>query len=205
MSFTTIVMTDWDTDDIPTAGQIKTQILDNLNYLNSAVSVQITITAAGLKPTLTDGCAAPTQIETTTYKGNFLVLDFDGTTAEYAQCTIPAMPSDWDGGTLTAKFIWTANDATTHAVVWGVYLFSIDDDEALDAAFSSVLTVTDANGGAAYTKRISAATAAITPAGTPAAGELLQVCVGRFPADAADTMTGVDARLIGVVFNYTRI
>lgn len=203
MAFTTIVMSDWETNDLITAAQVVSQILNNLNYLNSAVSSQIIITAAGMWPCATSGCAAVNQIETTTYKKNFKVLDFDAATVEYAECTIPAMPSDWNGGTLTAKFIWTANDATTNAVVWGVYLHSYADNEAMDAAWGTPMTVTDANGGAAYTIRISTATAAITAAGTPAAGELLQACIYRYATDGADTLA-VDARLLGCIFTYTR-
>lgn len=283
MGFNTPVMTDWDYGDLITSALIKTYILDNLNYLNSAVSSQIIITAAGMWPTITYGCAAVNQIETAVNKNSFKVLDFsagytvashsatfdvdngsnrgtitagagtpyvlaqagdtivitgtadnngtyiiysatgtvittagiiagaDGVEAatvvttmdEHAQCTIPSMPSDWDGGTLTAKFIWTANDATTNAVVWEAYLHSFADNEALDTAWGTPKTVTDANGGVAYVLRISGATAVITPVGSPAAGELLHVDICRLATDAADTLA-VDARLLGVIFTYTR-
>jgi len=204
MAYTPPVMTDWDTDDLITSALVKTYILDNLNYLNSAVSSQIIITAAGMWPDITAGCAAINQIEIGSAPINLKVLDFDASSIEYAQCTIPAMPSDWDGGTLTARFIWTANDNTTNAVVWTVGLVSLADGEAIDSAWGSAKTVTDQNGGAAYTIRKSDSTAAITAGGiSPAGGELLQIYVGRAATDGADTLA-TDARLIGVIFTYTR-
>ena len=193
----------WVTNEIPTAALFNTHIRDNESYLKSAVSAQIIITAAGMWPTITEGCAALTQIETAANKQNLKVLDFDAATVEYAQCTIPAMPSDWDGGTLTAQFIWMADDLTTNSVVWAVKMRSFADNEAIDAVWGAANTVADANGGASYTVRISAATSAITAAGTPAGGELLQIEIYRYATDAADTLT-VDARLLGVIFTYTR-
>jgi len=50
---------------------------------------------------------------------------------------------------------------------------------------------------------ISAATAAITWAGTPAAGELIILTVARKPGEAGDTLA-VDAKLIGIQLTYTR-
>jgi hypothetical protein len=51
--------------------------------------------------------------------------------------------------------------------------------------------------------RISAATSAMTIAGSPAAGDLAQFRIGRLGGHANDTLT-VDARLLGVLINYTR-
>jgi len=160
------------------------------------------LTAAGGWPSTTSGCAAVAQVEYGTNDVDLMHADFDKDTDEFMQWTT-AMPFNWNGGTVTAKFYWLANDATTNAVVWGLQGRSYGDGEAVDQAWGTAQTVTDANGGTANQVRISAATAAITLAGTPAAGELVQFRAYR-DADNGDDTLAVDARLIGVLVTYTR-
>ena len=162
------------------------------------VSPEIFIRASDMIPTVTAGCAALAQSETTTNDVNYQSLDFDQTTQEHANFTV-IMPDDWNAGTVTFKAYWTAA-AGAGTVVWGLQAISFADDDALDTAWGTVQTSTDtllATGD----MHISPVSAAITIAGTPATGEPVLFRIYRDVA--TDTLTG-DAKLIGIKIYYTR-
>lgn len=125
-------------------------------------------------------------------------LDFDASTDEAAQITIP-MPKSWNEGTVTVQFIWTAAD--TGNVVWGCSARAFSDDDAIDQAFGTAATVTDGVTAAGDFME-SAFTSAITIAGTPAAEDLVIFKFYRDADNAADTCA-VDAKLIAVRIKYT--
>lgn len=173
-----------------------------IQALLALVSPQIYLSAAAGVPKTTGGCAAAAQVELATNKQNVKVLDFDASTEEHADFTF-VLPSDYNGSTMTAKFIWMHAATTTNfAVVWGIEGRCYADGDALDAAVGTAVTVTD-TGGTTTDVYISPATAAITWAGTPLAGQLINLTAYRVAADAADTLA-VDARLLGVQLTYTR-
>jgi hypothetical protein len=126
------------------------------------------------------------------------VLDFDAATAEFAQFTWTP-PKSWDEGTVTAQFIWQST--ATGNVVWNIAALALSDDDVIDTAFGTVQAVTD--GVTATTDvMISAYTAAITIAGTPASEDAVFFQVSRDAANGSDTLA-VDARLIAVRIKYT--
>ncbi len=163
---------------------------------------QVFLSSAGGWTSTTSGCQTNTLYESTTYKVNTITLDFDASIIKYAEWTM-AMPSDWDGGTITATFYWKANDATTQAVVWCLQGTSYGDGDNIDIAFGTAQCVTDANASTAFQVRKSAATSAITLAGTPAAGEVVQFRAYRNATDGADTLT-VNAQLLGIMIGFSR-
>lgn len=152
-------------------------------------------------PTTTAGCAVNTKTESTTNKVNLYTLDFDTTTQEFAQVTV-AMPSDWNAGTVTAQFYWTATGTSTNSVVWACQARSYADSETIDQAFGTEQVIADAHTATALQVQISSATPAITIAGATA-GELVQFQIKRNVADGSDTLA-VDAMLIGVMIAFTR-
>lgn len=166
------------------------------------VASQFWLSGAGGWPSATAPCADSARTEMPTNDVNFKTLDFDQTTQEHAEWTF-AMPSDYGGGTITALFHWTANSTSTNSVIWGLQARCFTDDDALDQAFGTAQEVTDANKATAYDLNITAATAAITIAGTPAAGKLVQWKAYRKAADGSDNLAA-DARLIGIQITYTR-
>jgi hypothetical protein len=154
-------------------------------------------------PSLTDGAASAQQVDTGTNNVDVYVLDFaDGATKRFSQATV-AMPSDWDGGTVTAQFYWMVNSTSTNSAVWGCAGRSYGNAETLDQAMGVEMTVTDAGSGTVNQVLISSATAAITLGGTPAAGEMVQFKVSRDPANGSDNLAAT-ARLLGVMIAYTR-
>jgi hypothetical protein len=174
----------------------------NLDYLNNKINAQFVIPASAMYPATTQGAAAGT-LETTTNKNDYNFVDFADTAgALYAEFLFP-LPSDYGGGTITAKFYWTANSVSGNSVVWGIQAIAIADDEPLDVAFGTLQSVTDANHTTAYDLNISGATGAMTIGGTPAAGELVIWRVFRSSGNASDTLAAT-ARLLAVVIEYTR-
>jgi hypothetical protein len=129
----------------------------------------------------------------------FKTLDFDASTAEYAQFSV-RMPKSWNRGTVSAYFLWS-NASGTGTVVWGAQGVAISDDDVLDVAFGTAQTVTDGVTAAGDLMQ-SAETSAITIAGTPAAADWVVFQFYRDAASGSDTLA-VDARLHGVVVIYT--
>ena len=151
----------------------------------------------------TAGAAAAAKVEMTTNDQNLMLIDFDPAANEAAEIGF-VMPSGWNGGTLTARFYWIANSATSNAVVWGCEARSYADGEAVDQAWGAQVTVTDANAGTPNQMRVSAVSSPMTPAGTPASGEYVHFRIRRMATDGADTLA-VDARLVGVMIGFTRL
>lgn len=151
---------------------------------------QIPIMAAGMIPATTNG-AALGQTETSSNKVNFRTLDFDQTTQEHA-CFAITMPSSWDEGTVTFRAIWTAASGTG-TFICGLQGLACSNDDAIDAAYGTAVTVTDTliSTGDLH---VSPTSTALTIAGTPAAGDTVFFRVYR---DISDTLNA-DAKLISV-------
>ncbi len=175
------------TTQIATTGFVQQELAAN------AVQA-VWVPAVSMKPRASNPPASGST-ETTTNKVNFDTLDFDGTAAEYAQFDW-LMPKRWNEGTVTAEFVWTAPGGTGN-VVWGIQAVAISDDDVIDAAFGTAQTVTDAVTATTDMMR-SAATSAMTVAGTPANSDLVKFQVYRDAANGSDTLNAIDAKLIGV-------
>lgn len=186
-----------------TAAQLNA-VQDNINYLHTSIASQILLSGGGIIPSTTNGCASATKVEMATNKQNFMWPSFADGTKLYGEWTMVVLPADYDGGTVTAKFIWTANSASTNPVVWGLQGRAYADGDTIDQAWGTAVEVADANQSAFYKTSISAASAAITLAGTPAAGKMAQFRAYRDPTLAGDTLAAA-ALLVGVSLTYTRL
>lgn len=167
-------------------------------YVDTPIK-SIVLTAGGLSPTTTAGCASATIVEAGTNDVDYTVLDFDASTEENCFTTF-AMPDGWDAGTITAKFYWTAASGSGD-VIWGIKGRAFANDDAIDQAYGTAQTVTDTliTAGDVH---VSSATNAMTFAGTPAGGQLVQLKIYR-DADAGGDTFSADARLIAVKIEYT--
>ncbi len=160
----------------------------------------IWVPGAGMISRTTNGAAAGTA-ETTTNKVMIKTLDFDASTIEYAQFQVN-MPKSWNEGTMTAVFVWShASTTTNFGVVWGIQGLAISDDDALDTAFGTAVTVTDTGGTTNDIYRTSE-TSAFTIGNSPAENDVVTFQVYRNATDGSDTMA-IDARLHGVMLFYT--
>jgi len=165
----------------------------------------IWIPAAAMRPTVTDGCAALTDVETTAGKPDLQVLDFDaGATEEAAQFQV-AFPDSWDEGTVTFQAFWTTTATGTTGVAWGLQCVAVSDGDTADVNFGTAVVVTDDAQSAAEDVLVTVESAAVTIDGTPAAGDLCFFRVFRDTDDVNDVNDDMaeDARLIGVKLFYT--
>lgn len=158
------------------------------------------IPASAMIPATTNGPASA-QLETATNKQNYSVLDFDATTQENAHFQV-AFPKSWNEGTITFQAFWSSTETDTDGVTWGLQAVAISDNEAIDAAWGTMVSVDDACQSAAGEVYVTAESSAVTIAGTPAAGDLVFFRVLRDVADGNDT-SNVDARLVGIKLFYT--
>jgi hypothetical protein len=143
---------------------------------------------------LTNGANSITQVEAATNKENYLVVQFLQSAQSFCEWK-GFLPSTYDGSALVATFYWIAASALTDSVVWGLQARAYADGNAIDKAFGAAQEVTDANNGTSDVN-ISAATAGITPAGAPAAGQHIQFRAYRL-GSGADNLAAT-ARLLEI-------
>jgi hypothetical protein len=162
-------------------------------------STNLWLAASQWIPRTTTGAGIDSRELTT---NNYDELLFDAGTAEFAQA-LAVMPSNYNNGTLTARFYWTGSGAldTTDDVVWGFQGVAVANDDALGVSMGTAVTVADTV-ITINDMMISSATTFATMGGTPAANKPLLLQVYRDAANAGDTY-GHDARLLGVEISYT--
>jgi hypothetical protein len=158
------------------------------------------VPASAMIPAITNG-PAPAQLESATNNLNYSVLDFDGTTQEYAQFQV-AFPKSWDEGIVTFKAFWATTNTGTAGIAIGLQGIAASDGDTIDTAFGTAVYVTDAAQSSAAKQYITDESGAVTVGGTPAEGDIVYFRVTRDPANGSDTMSE-DMRLIGIQVFYT--
>ena len=159
-------------------------------------SKNLWIPASAWIPKTTAGCGVDSR-ETTTNDQNFDELLFDTGSDEFADALV-VMPSNYNNGTITARFYWTASSGSG-TVEWAIQGRAFANDDALDTAAGTKQSVNDTL-IAANDMHITSATSACTIGGTPAANTPIQFTIYR---DVSEDTLGVDARLHGVEIIYT--
>lgn len=156
----------------------------------------IVLPAGSMAPTTTAGCASVATVEATTNDVDYKVLDFDKDTDESA-FAIFSMPDSWDGGTVTFTPYWTTAGSTGN-VVFSIKGRAFANDDAIDQAYGTAVT-SDDTFIAAGDVHIGPATGAMTFAGSPAGGQLVQIKITR---DVSEDNLDADARLIALKIEY---
>ena len=160
----------------------------------------IFVPAQAMFGTTTNG-ADPQAVETTATRPELKVLDFDASTAEYAQFSI-AMPKSWNLGTVTFQAFWTPSTTNTGDCIFGLQGVACGDSDTADIAFGTAQEVTDAGIGTVEDVQVTGTSSAMKIAGSPADDQYTFFQVYRDAADGSDTFTG-DARLLGIKLFYT--
>jgi hypothetical protein len=161
----------------------------------------IFIPAAAMKPTVSNGCANLTAVETTAARPDMIVLDFGNGADEHAQFQV-AFPKSWNEGTVTYQVFWTSTAADTDGVAWALQGVAVTDGGTIDVAYGTAVVVTDDAQGTAEDLYVTAESAAVTIAGTPAEADMCFFRIFRDVSDGNDDMAE-DARLIGVKLHFT--
>lgn len=167
------------------------------SYVSSSGPTDIWISAGEMIPRSFSGSGV-NSLETSTNRVNYDVLEFDAAIDEYAQVT-RMLPNNWNGGTVTAKFVWTATTGSGN-VVWGLRGRCYADNTAIDSALGTFQTVTDTLQTASYI-HITNPTSAITITGSLSVGQPIIFELYRFATTGSDTLA-VDAQLLGMQINY---
>ena len=174
------------------------------NLIGSAAVIQgthtIWVPAAAMRPTVSNGCAAITDVETSSSTPDLQVLDFDKDADEHAQFQI-AFPKSWNRSTITFKVYWIGLAATT-GVAWGLQGVAAGDNEEAQASYSTATVVTDDSQGDVTEVLISATSGTLQVAGSPAVDDICFFRFFRDVSDGNDDMAG-DARLLGIKIFYT--
>ena len=160
----------------------------------------IFVPAQAMFGTTTNG-ADPQAVETTATRPELKVLDFDASTAEYAQFSI-AMPKSWNLGTVTFQAFWTPSTTNTGDCIFGLQGVACGDSDTADIGFGTAQEVTDDGIGNLEDVQVTGTSSAMTIAGSPADDQYTFFQVYRDAADGSDTFTG-DARLLGIKLFYT--
>lgn len=158
----------------------------------------IWVPAGAMIAETTTGCASGTT-ETTTNQVMYKTVDCDASTKEGAQFNV-AMPKSWNEGTITFRADWTAASGSGD-VVWAFSCLATSNDDTLDAAFGTEVTVTDTLLSAGDDHQTTES-GAVTASGTAAENDNLWCRVQRDAAAGGDTLA-VDAKLLGVRVLYT--
>jgi len=169
----------------------------NLEACNTPKRTIFLSAGAGM-PNETSGCEAWAQTELATNDIQIGYLEFKTAVDTKAQW-IFVMPDNYDGSTITAKIYWTYSTGSGD-VKFGIKGGSFADNDALDQALGTQVTVTD-TGITANDLHVTAETSAITLANTPAGGDLIVIQLSRLGTDASDTHGG-SALLLGVKLEY---
>ena len=160
----------------------------------------IWIPAAAMRPTSSNGCAAITDVETTSGRPDLQVLDFDTSADEHAQFQV-GFPKSWNAGTITFRVFWTSTATDTDGVAWGLQGVSVANDATIDVAYGTAIVVTDDNISAAEDCLVTATSSAVTIA-SAADDTMTFFRIFRDVSDGNDDMAE-DARLIGVQIFFT--
>lgn len=165
----------------------------------SGGATNLWIPASAWIPRTTGGCGVDSREIGATNRANVDELLFDTAAEEFAQALV-VMPSNYNNGTITARFYWTAASGSG-GVAWGISGRAFGDDDALDQASGTRQVVTDTF-IVANDVHVTSATSAVTIDGTPAANKAINYQIVREVANASDTL-GVDARLLGVAIIFS--
>ena len=164
----------------------------------------IWIGAGAMSPAGTNGAQAGTDSWTST--SSYLTQDkylFDASTDEYVFFNM-VMPEQWDLGTMKVKFYWKASSNASGNVIWGIQSNARSNDDKIDVALGTAVTVTDAAHqeiDANQPVQISDATGAMTVGNSPAADDMIYFAVYRDANAGGDTFNA-DAELLGVSIQY---
>jgi len=154
-------------------------------------------------PTVTAG-AAPAVKEYGTNDVNLDTFAFAGDATEEIQVAWP-VPDNWDLGTVKIKLFWDADTSASAAdvVSFDVAAQALGNDDAIDAAFGSVVEIDDVV-IAVGDMHVTPASAAITVGGTPVLGDMIIFSIKRDHDDAADDMVE-DLLLLGGAIQYKEL
>ena len=184
-----------------TASTAELNKLASAGTLAQAGKQTIWVPAGAMYATTTNGCSDLQQVETTAQKPELKCLDFDASTAEYAQFAI-AFPKSWDLGVVQFQAFWSPSTTNAGNAIIGLQGVACTEDDTIDATFGTAVEVTDTAIGTVEDVQMTAVSGDMTIAGSPADDDMCFFQVYRDAADGSDTFTG-EVRLLGIKLFFT--
>ena len=156
----------------------------------------IPVSVLYMRPTVSNGAGWHQSVETTAGRPDMVVMDFDAAADEHVQFSIP-FSNAWNRGTLTYRVHWTTTATDTDGVAWALQAVAISNDDTINVVYGTPIVVTDDAISAAEDELVTAESAALTVAGTPADGDMVYFRFFRDVDDGNDDMTE-KGRLISI-------
>lgn len=154
----------------------------------------IWVSASAMQPPVTNGA---TVGSTEGANFSYRTLDFTSANNKIAYFNV-AMPKSWNLGTITFIPYWVASAGTAaQTCTWSLNAVGISDNDTFDSAPGTAQTSADSFISTSVL-HVGPESAAITVAGTLAAGDLVEFKISR----TAGTLTG-DGKLVGIKILYT--
>ncbi len=169
----------------------------------SNINATFLLSAAGITPAATNGCADPEKKTTSSNLLNYKVAAFDKDTVEIGWWNHP-LPSDYNGGTVIFRVFCEHMGSVGNALVaWDLAAVAITNGYSVDAAVGQAVQV---NIPVFYSTALycSAWSTPLTIAGTPTAGKMVYWRLRRVANDGTNDTLASDALLHYVEIKYTR-
>lgn len=164
------------------------------------LTIIVPISAASFTGTNTSGIPPIETGETATNAINYDYAITDEVVA--SSFTFSYSPPDgWDAGTMTYQVVWTST-GTSGGVAFTLQALATGNDDTLDAAYGTAITVTDTF-IASLDTHITAESSALTIGGSPVAGDYVTWKGSRDVAHASDTLDK-PALILELRLKYTR-
>ena len=175
--------------------------LDGAGTIKQAGKETIWVPAVAMYPSNTSGSGAiaGTELASDINRPFLKTLAFDKDSDEAAQFSI-AFPKSWNEGTITFQPFFTANTTNTGSAKFMLKGVAISSDGAINVDFGTAQGTAIGFSGTAYDLMVGNESAAITIAGSPAAGDLVFFQI--FRDVSADNLSS-DALLAGIKIHFT--
>lgn len=169
----------------------------------SNINATFFLSAAGITPAASAGCADPERKTSPTNSITYKVAAFDASNNELGWWNHP-LPSDYNGGTVTYRVFWEHPATTTNfKVAWVLAGIAVGNNTAIDIGLGVAQQVNDV-GGITNNLYITDWSSPVTIGGTPTAGKMVFWRLWRLASDGTNDTLAVDAWVHYVEIRYTR-
>jgi hypothetical protein len=167
----------------------------------------IWISARNMTPSVTAGATALASVEYPTNDMTHSVLVFPGITSDKSAEFNIVMPPSWDRGAIKFKAFWAPGHTDANPdefISLSLAAGAFSNDDGLDSTLGTPQIISD-QATSDDDMHVSAASAAITVAGSPALGDVIHFKLTRdFDYAGAGAAMDVDLRLFGVLIQYQK-
>jgi len=166
----------------------------------------IWVPASAMSPSVSTGCAPLATTEIHSNRPTILTLDFDTSTAEYAELSV-AFPKSWNKDDVTFQLYWSANSVSSNGVAFMMTALALNDAGDMYATGYGVQgALTDTHSASATKVNITSESSALSigtsysPA--PSDSAIVYFKLQRQTYSSSDTLAS-DVRVHGIKLFYT--